>query len=163
MLDGLQVRWWFVAACAGLGLSCADCDREGCDALGRAAPQAGTGIAGVVATSSDVVANGCQECPSGGASLEIWRTDAAITSQPAASAVASEREPDVAANVSGRYSQALGPGTHLLCVRPNCIGLSIAADETLTVNIKRREGPTGFFVGPFDAEAPEEDFGFEVP
>jgi hypothetical protein len=154
---------WLVAAFGCLGLSCAECDREGCDALGRAAPQVGTGIAGVVAASSDVVADGCQECPLGDAALQIWRADAAVTTEAAAATLLAERQPDVTANVSGRYSQALAPGTYLLCAGANCIGLALAADETLTVNIERRDGPTGFFVGRSDAETPEEDFGFTAP
>ena len=153
---------WFVATLSWLGLSCADCPREGCDALGRAAPQVGAGIAGVVAASSDVVADGCQECPLGGAALELWRSDALITTEAAASALLAQRQADVTANVSGRYSQVLAPGTYLLCAGPNCIGVAISANETLTVNIESRDGVTGFFVARSGAETLEEDFGFTV-
>jgi hypothetical protein len=41
--------------------SCANCPRAGCDALASASTGTGqTGVAGVVASESDVVANGCQ-------------------------------------------------------------------------------------------------------
>jgi hypothetical protein len=126
------------------------------------ATQGGTGLAGVVAQSSDLVTNGCEECPLGKATLQIWRVDAAIENKAAAVALLEEREPDVTQDVSGRYRIALEPGQHLLCVRPNCIGLTVAAAETVTVNIKRRDGPTGFFIGARNVTSFKEDFGFDV-
>lgn len=140
-------------------LSCNDCEREGCDALGRMAPRRETGVAGVVAMSSDLVINGCQECLFGEANLELWRTDTPITTETAAIALLDERASDVTEIVSGHYRRALEPGPYLLCVRPSCVALTVAADETLTVNIKRRDGATGFFVGNAGLE---EDFGFDV-
>lgn len=155
---------WCVPALVGSMWSCAECDREGCDALRRpAARQSASlvGVAGVVASASDLVSDGCQECPLGEATLEIWSTDTLVTSAAEATARISAREPDVTALASGRYEQELAPGAYLLCVRPSCIGVSVAAGGT-TVNIQRREGPTGFFVGAADTTAFQEDFGFEV-
>jgi hypothetical protein len=58
--------------------SCMNCNREGCEALAEASGQNGTGIAGVVAESSDVVENDCQECSLSDATLRVWRVDAAM-------------------------------------------------------------------------------------
>jgi hypothetical protein len=151
-----------LAAFTGCLSSCAECDRAGCDALSQPAIQGETGIAGVVAALDDVVADGCQECPLAAANLQLWRTDSAITTEPAAAALVAARAPDVTEAVSERYSQALAPGSYLLCVRPNCVGLEITAGETVTVNIQRRNGPTGFFVGQINAQRLEQDFGFDV-
>lgn len=148
------------AAAAGLGLSCADCVREGCDALSLRAAAAGTGIAGVVAAESDVVRDGCQECPLASAGLQLWRLDTPIGTQ-AATALLPEREPDVTQNASGRYALPLEPGPHLLCLAPSCVELVVQPGETLTVNIKLLEGPTRFFVGDPDADL-EESVGFEA-
>jgi hypothetical protein len=153
-----------VSALAWHSFSCADCDRSGCDSLTQAATPVETGIAGVVAVSSDVVSDGCHECPLGDATLQIWRVEAATTlsTEEAVATFLAEHEPDMTENVSKRYSRPLAPAAYLLCVRPNCIGLNVAAAETLTVNIQRRDGPTGFFIGRSSSGALEEDFGFEV-
>jgi len=41
-------------ALAALSMVCGDCEREGCDALDRRAPERGPGIGGVMAYSSDL-------------------------------------------------------------------------------------------------------------
>jgi hypothetical protein len=122
------------------------------------APRQETGVAGVVASSSDLVVDGCQECSFGQANLELWRTDTPITTETAAITLLEERASDVTENVSAHYRLPLEPGPYLLCVRPNCVALTVVVDETLTVNIKRRNGATGFFVG----NPLEETFGFDV-
>ncbi len=142
--------------------SCEPCDREGCDALAKAAPERGTGVAGIVAESSDVVTSGCQECSFGEATLQIWRVDAPVAVESEAVALLDMRQPDLESHVSGRYSHALEAGSYLLCVRPNCVDLTVFAGETVTINIKRRDGPTGFFVVDADVASVNEDFGLDV-
>jgi len=151
-----------LAACTAPMLSCADCDRSGCERLGELATPGDTGVSGVVAAQSDVVADGCQECPMGEATLTLWRVDAAVTNAADAAATLAEREADVTENVSGQYSRALEPGAYLLCVRPRCIGLTITAGETLTVNVKRLDGPVSFFVGAPSVAGFQENPGLEV-
>jgi hypothetical protein len=151
-----------LAACTSLLLSCADCDRSGCERLGELATQGDTGVSGVVAAQSDLVTDGCQECPMGEATLTIWRVDTAVTDAAAAAATVAQREPDVTENVSGQYSRALEAGPHLLCVRPRCIGLTITTGETLTVNVKRLDGPVSFFVGAPGVANLRESPGLEV-
>lgn len=145
-----------------LTLDCANCERSGCDSLGDRAPTAGTGVAGIVATSSDVSDNGCSECPFGETTLEIWNTDALIFTRMEADALLAECDADFVGTVTGRYDKKLAPGAYLLCVRPSCVGLVIEPEETVTVNIKLRFGPTSFFVGHFGEELLEENFGLGV-
>ena len=151
-----------LAALVGTLLACEDCAREGCDSLAQRAAQNGTSLAGVVAESSDVVGNGCQECPFGTAELEAWKVEAPVTSASAVADLLDHRLPDWEKAVSERYSIALAPGFYLLCARPSCVNLTIADGQTSTANVKRRNGPTSFFVGGADAERLAEDFGLDV-
>jgi hypothetical protein len=69
-------------------LGCKDCDRQGCESLRQRAPERGTGIGGVVAAASDVVANGCQECAfESGGSVAIWEVEGFVSSPAAANQV----------------------------------------------------------------------------
>jgi len=151
-----------LAALVGTLLGCEDCAREGCDSLAQRAAQNGTSLAGVVAESSDVVGNGCQECPFGTAELQAWQVEAPVTSESAVAELMAQRSPDWEKAVSERYSIALAPGFYLLCARPSCVNLTIADGQTSTANVKRRNGPTSFFVGGEDAERLAEDFGLDV-
>jgi hypothetical protein len=158
-----QLLLWALASLVGPLLGCeADCARPGCEALGQPAAPSGTGLAGVVAESSDLVVNGCSECGFGTAALQAWRVEAAMGSESEVATLMMMRAPDWEAQVSERYQHALPPGSYVLCVRPNCINLTIAEGQTRTANIKRRDGPTSFFVGGGDAARLAEDFGFEV-
>lgn len=158
---GSGVTFSVFAVCASLSLSCANCERTACEFLDHLANQKGTGMAGIVATPSDLVENGCQECPYGEATLELWYVDEPVTTEADASAV-TEREPGFREAVVRDYRFELAPGQYLLCVRPRCIGLEIVANETLTVNIRRPYGWTAFFVGRPRAKDLEPDYGFEV-
>jgi hypothetical protein len=142
--------------------ACSDCDREGCDALTRLAPPRDTGVSGVVAGLSDVVSDGCAECPLTSATLEVWTLEAPFEQRSEVPVLVAARPADLTRDIAGSYDQALEPGWHLLCVRPNCIEINTHEGETLTVNVKRRDGPTGFFVGRPSSSRLEEDFGFDV-
>jgi hypothetical protein len=72
------------------------------------------------------------------------------------------REPDVVARALGRYVQPLEAGRYLLCVRPGCVDVTVAEGQTLTVNLKRRDGPTGFYVAQAIGVPLAEDYGFDV-
>lgn len=142
--------------------ACADCDRQGCEALTRRAPEGDTGVAGVVAQVSDVVSDGCAECPLGRAAVELWTLEEPFYRRSEVPELVAARPPDLTLLAEGSYRQELSTGWYLLCVRPNCIELNPHEDEMLTVNIKRRDGPTSFFVGRPSSSSLEEDFGFEV-
>lgn len=162
----MQHRVWigalaWAAALAG-SLSCADCNREGCAGLARRAPEGPAGIAGVVARLEDVVVDGCGECPLAAATLQLWNLEMPFERRSDVAALVAARPPDLTRDVAGHYTEPLEPGWYLLCVRPNCVELNIHEDETLTVNVQRRDGPTSFFVGRPGAGRLDEDFGFDV-
>ena len=143
----------------GLFPACDTCDREGCDALDTVAPGNGTRVAGVVASISDVVENGCASCPFDTARVELWPVGTAVTSTSDARQVVEAAPPAISMDVFGSYSLEVATGDHLLCVRPNCIGIAIVEGETLTVNVKKRDGPTGFWLLNPASGRFEEDFG----
>jgi hypothetical protein len=152
---------WAAALTAGL-IGCLDCDRDGCEALTDRAPPLGTGIAGVVAHLSDVVIDNCQACPLGQATLELWAVDARVGTEAAARSLIAARGPDVTASVSGHYVHPLEAGRYLLCVRPSCVDLTLPDGQTLTVNLQRRDGPTGFLLPQSNGAPVGEDLGFDV-
>jgi hypothetical protein len=155
---GVVAGWALLACLSG----CAECDREGCDSLDERAAAQGTGIGGVVAHQSDVVADGCAECPLGEARLELWAVAESVGTEAAARSLIAARGPDVTASVSGRYIHPLQAGRYLLCVRPGCVDVTVAEGQTLTVNLKRRDGPTGFYVAQTIGIPLAEDYGFDV-
>jgi hypothetical protein len=75
--------------------SCVPCDRDGCDALEHPAEDVSisAGIAGVATSESDVVANGCQECPLSEGTMQVWAVAAAVTTADEAQAVVDGGEP----------------------------------------------------------------------
>jgi hypothetical protein len=144
----------------GLG-GCMECITEGCDALRDKAEGRESGIAGVIAAQSDVVANGCQECGFEQASIEVFQLEEPVASAEAASAAIGETPPLTTIAASGRYNQSLSPGSFLVCVARRCVSVSVVADAVTTVNIKQRYGPTSFFlVDPASGKFTEQ-FGFE--
>jgi len=61
-----------------------------------------------------------------------------------------------------RYNLALAPASYLVCARPSCVAVDVAADETVTVNIELREGPPTFFVSQPNLDRLQETPGFAV-
>ncbi len=132
--------------------ACTLCNRAGCDAT--AGPVADTGqasIAGVVASESDAIGNGCQACPLGTATLAIWKTSGPVTDDTGAQAIVDASAATVTIQADQRYAQALDPGSYLICQRPYCVSIDVAAGHVTTVHIKEIFGPTQFIV--FDAQS----------
>jgi len=143
-----------VALCLGLTAvsACTPRNRAGCDATGG--PVADTGqaaIAGVVASESDVIGNGCQECPLGTATLTFWTTSGPVPDDASAKAIVDGGPPTITLQANQRYLQALDPGSYLVCARPFCVNVAVAADHVTTVHLKQIFGPTQFIV--FDAQS----------
>ena len=141
--------------------ACSACPREACKALDEFADQNGPAVAGSIAIESDAITNGCADCPFGGARIEIWSTDSPTTTSEQATAITQSAGPTFDLFKDGTYRQALDAGHYLFCVRPSCISLEVTSN-TVTVNIKRREGPTSFFTAPSSGDKLSETFGFEV-
>lgn len=141
--------------------NCSDCAREGCDELRSIAADEGPGIAGVIVQQSDVSVDGCMECPFADAEVSIWWTDSEVSTVSAASDIMQTADPAFVQVASKRFHAALDPGHYLLCVRPNCVNIHVEA-TTVTANVKRRKGPTSFFVASDPSQKPTEDFGLDV-
>jgi hypothetical protein len=133
-----RIASWSAAALA-LGLACEQaCDRAGCDALEHPLGDVGimVGIAGVVASESDLVANGCQECPLSQGTIELWTSATAVTTADEAQALVDAGAPTQTVEVDERYEQTLDPGEYLVCVSNLdrvCAGVTIA-DAVVTVH-----------------------------
>lgn len=126
------------------------CPRAGCDALATAvADTRHSAVAGVIASETDTVENGCQECSFGSARLAFWKTASTITDSSAARTVVVTSLPLAFIQVDGRYEQPLDPGSYLVCRQSDCASIEVVAGRTTTVHVKLLFGPVQFVV--FDA------------
>jgi hypothetical protein len=132
------------------GVACQPCNRDGCDALQSRAPDTGMGrIAGVTASESDAVNNGCQECAfASGIEVSAWAVVQTITTDdelgtatngaPAASAICSE---------AGQYALPLAAGAYVVCFQNSCFNASVTLGRTTTLNVRLINGVSRGFVG----------------
>ena len=141
--------------CAALSFvipTCNTCNRSGCDSLGTpAADDHQSAIAGVIASESDLVGNGCQECPFASMSLAIWAVPGPVTDATGAKATIQAGPATVALKADGRYRQALDPGSYMLCAAPSgyesaCVSVDVVAGHVTPVNLKLLYGPFQFIV-----------------
>jgi hypothetical protein len=148
------------------GCSSSTCPREGCDALERRAGDSGgtSRVAGVVASESDVVANGCQECGFASATVSAWtRTGDATSSAAVREETASPPLASVIAGSDGRYSLALEVGEYWICSGIACFGATVEAGRTTTLNIKLINGVSSGFVALPGAPSVTRVGGIERP
>lgn len=153
-----------VGACAG------PCDDSACLALVRSAAKNKApiaenepGIGGVVAYLSDLVVNDCQECTFAQASVSIWPTEETISSEQSAAVHTRSMPPVVSIVADQRYAAPLPPGRYLLCSEAQCINVSVQAARTTTVNIRKIDGLSSFFVREGEAERFVERNGLLLP
>jgi hypothetical protein len=74
-----------------------------------------TAIAGVVAAESDVIGNGCQECPFSSMAPSIWTAPGVVTDAAGAKAIMQASPASFQFQADGHYRQALDPCSYLLC------------------------------------------------
>jgi hypothetical protein len=145
-------RAWIaiLSAAAGVLTACSDCPRDACEASSR--PYHGSlveGVAGVVSSESDTVANGCQRCEWGSARLDIWSTAALVANAAEAEQVVSSGPPVATVMAEHRYEKALGAGNYLVCVLPGaCASFALGPREIASVNVRTGNGPSGLVVFP---------------
>jgi hypothetical protein len=135
---------WFLFLSSGLVFvaGCNPCDRSGCEVRDNPAKDSGhSAIAGTVSTETDVVVNGCQECPFGSATLSVWKTATATMDSATAKAIVDGSAATVVVQANQRYLQALDPGTYLVCIRPSCVSLDVTAGHVTTLNVEQVYGP----------------------
>lgn len=154
-----------IALCA-----CSDdnCAREGCDAIAEpvASTSISTGIAGVVATETDLVENGCQECWFASGSFEVWSAPSPITTQEEATALIAAGPSSARIAADPRYELALEPGDYLVCHRSSvggvCAAVSLAAGQISTIHLKLIFGPPQMRVFDSKSNTPREGGIFSV-
>jgi hypothetical protein len=142
----LWVASWFALP------ACTPCNRSGCDALGApAADDHTSSIAGVVASESDVVSNGCQECPFAAMALSVWNASGSVADASSAKAIIQAGPAAAQIHADGRYRQALDPGDYLLCASVGsyesaCVSVEVVAGHVTPVNLRLLFGPFQFTV-----------------
>ena len=127
-----------------------DCDREGCDAVEK--PAAGytisTGIAGAVASQSDVVANGCCECPLSTGEILVFEAPEVFTASDEIEAYLEQNQEHTTVSVSDEYEHALSEGMYLVCAYDSggldaqCASVDIRQGDVFTVHVVYVFGPT---------------------
>lgn len=119
-----------------------------------------TGIAGSVASLSDTSMNDCQECPFAATTLELWRTEALVTTVEGRDSTVS-RASDQTLEARASYSSSLDPGNYLVCeAHVPCVAFQLRDGDRVTINVKQRYGPTGFIVFDARGKRQQEIFDF---
>jgi hypothetical protein len=137
------------------GAACRDCDRDGCDAMNdRVRGSISQGIAGAVASQSDVVSSGmgqsCNECPLSSAYIGFWRTDTLVTDVEVAQAICQEQVPVTSVDADSYFGVELEAGTYLVCPATSmgtCGVAEVAVGKVTTVNIRMSDGFPILYVG----------------
>jgi len=124
----------------------------------RAGETGESAIAGAIASRSDVVENGCQECPLSSARLKVWQTTALASDQAAAEAAALD-PPALVIEAQGHYRKVTGAGFYLMCAPTrDCVPIEVTDGKTTTVNVELPYGPARFFLGSPGAPKPMDGF-----
>jgi hypothetical protein len=126
------------------GCSSESCDRAGCDAVSSPASGISVGIAGVVAAASDLVSNGCQECPFAQARVEIWKVDSPTTPEADVASTVG-RAPLATISAAPYFRKTLDQGTYVVCADGGCTEASVQTGQLTTVNVMKKFGPTSFW------------------
>ena len=124
--------------------ACNPCNRDGCDAYQRPAQStaAGPGIAGIIASLSDVVGNGCQECAFAKGRILIWATPSLIADQASAAALVKSQTATFTVESDGHYEKALDADTYLVCAQQGeCAAIAVTTAGRTTVNVRMGNGP----------------------
>jgi hypothetical protein len=137
-------RWLWIVLLSLELLGCSDCATQGCDALTKSTRGEGTGIGGVLAEKSDVVGNGCQECPFGEAQLAVWAVEGPVTPEEVSSVLATPSERRI--DASKRFQILLPAGDYLFCVSERCVNLTVTDGALTTANVKMGKGSIKFLV-----------------
>jgi hypothetical protein len=142
-----------------------NCDRDGCSAYEHARSDYGItrGIGGFVASESDVVANGCQECAFSSAELKVWSTDTPISDAAAAQSVVDGSSATFTFVAISKYEKTLDPGHYLLCSLPGkCASVTVTETGVFTINVKTLFGPSSILLFEPGIDTPRTEGVFAV-
>jgi hypothetical protein len=136
------------------GAACEEpCNRNGCDALQKhLATDGGPRIAGIVASESDVVGNGCQECGFVAAEIKAWPVEQEVTTDAELRAATASTPQSTMATENGRYTLPVPPGLYVVCFQSSCFNASAATGETTTLNVRLINGISQGFISVFGSE-----------
>ena len=148
-----------------LGTACDPCNRDGCDALQRRAPgEEAPRIAGIVASESDAVANGCQECGFAAVDIKAWPVEQEVTTEAELSTVAKGSADSTRSSANGEYSLPLAAGMYVVCFQNSCFNARVDMEETTTLNVRLIFGISrGFLSVPGRNELVPKDAIFLAP
>ena len=153
-----------LASSVPLLASCVPCERDGCKALDAPAEDVSisVGLAGVASSESDVVANGCQECPLSEGTLLVWAVDDAVTTAEQADAIIMGGEPTLEIDIDERYEQTLDAGEYLVCTSSTeaCAGITIG-NAVVTLHASYVYGPPSLIVFEPGSEDPRTERIFD--
>lgn len=131
-----------------VAMACEPCNRDGCDALQWRAGDTGEGrIAGVVASESDVVDNGCQECAfAAGLEVRAWAVEQAATSDSElTSATSGTPTASALCSKAGQYALPLEAGAYVVCFQNSCFNANVTG-RTTTLNVRLINGVSRGFL-----------------
>ena len=141
-----------------------DCDRSGCEYTDGPVSHPGisAGIAGGASSASDVVENGCAECPFASGEIRVWSAPNPVETAAAAKAVyEAGAEPLEDIQFDGPYERALTPGEYLACLPEDedvtCAGMTVPNDGVVTFHILYLYGPTSIAVYPAGQDTPSDE------
>jgi hypothetical protein len=151
-----------------LSCSSTDCDRVGCNAIGRPASYATieTGLAGAAASQSDLVENGCADCRLTDGTLRVWESSTPIQTAEAAQALVDANGAHEDIEIHGTYEREKPLGEYLACVgsgfQTACAGITIGASQVVSVHVRYLNGPPEIIVFPPGESQPDTSRTFEV-
>lgn len=131
------------------GVACEPCNRDGCDALQSRASDTGVArIAGVAASESDVVNNGCQECAfASELDVDAWAVEQTVTTEDELRAATSGTPTaNATSSAAGRYELPLAAGAYVVCFQVSCFNASVVAGRTTTLNVRLINGVSRGFL-----------------
>jgi hypothetical protein len=101
-------------------------------------------MAGVSVLESDVIANGCQECPFSATTLRLWSVTVRVDDATTADNVVHAGPAAFVVQSDGHYRQDLDAGLYLLCLDQYCVNVTVLAGHTTPLNVLHPFGPPQF-------------------
>lgn len=122
------------------GIPSETCDRSGCEAVAQPAPATiDRGIAGAVASPSDLGINGCTRCSFAPAQLTVYTAEQPVVDEATAKQVFDAAMIAAVISANGRYEQALASGEYLICLDRGgvsyCTGLTVPDLGVISVHV----------------------------
>jgi hypothetical protein len=125
----------------------------------------GQGVAGVVASESDVITNECQECTLSQATLQIWAASVEPADKAAVVALINTFDPIEVVEIDEAYAVELESGDYVICQVLDdgvCATFTIGNGDVATVHLLARYGPSDMVVFDPGEGSPREGGIYEL-